>query len=124
MLRLIFLVVKLAAFAAFVLVLGNLVHWKGRTISDQVRTGMASATWVAPKAADLGTRLASGIRGLADDAAQDIDRGRGRAPAKPPVVRRPAAVAGAPAQEGLRSSERQKLRALIRELNTARETTD
>ncbi|MGK5086300.1 hypothetical protein WDW86_01980 [Bdellovibrionota bacterium FG-2] len=43
MLRLIGLGFKLIFFSVAVLVLGHLIRWDGKTVSDQVRTGLAQA---------------------------------------------------------------------------------
>ena len=35
--------IKVTIFAGIILVLGNMVHWKGHTVSDQVKTSLAAA---------------------------------------------------------------------------------
>jgi len=39
---------KAAAFAALILVAGQLIRWDGKTISDQVKTGLSKAERAAP----------------------------------------------------------------------------
>jgi hypothetical protein len=43
MLRFILLIARLSGLSLLVLILGNALHWRGKTISDQVRTQMSHA---------------------------------------------------------------------------------
>lgn len=110
MLRPIFWVVKVAVFSIIVLALGNWIHWRGRTISDQVKTNISHAeqltgemtenakTWVVEKKRQAENALVD-----AKESAQDSIKEKTQ-----------------DAPERIAPSERQKLRALIRELNGTR----
>lgn len=134
MLRLIGWMIKTAFFAVSVLVAANLVHWNGRTVDDQIRTRL----WHAERGGWL-----DGFKNWNDwdsdgsnsrPRRQGVSRGPlhrhwpGTARTTPgrgvgPRDRDVQAVAqngaeGGPPQEKVSPSERQKLRALIQELNT------
>jgi len=102
MLRLIGLLIRLAIFSAFVLILGNWVKWDGKTISDQVRIGMSHAEE---------TDVIEKIRGWAQQVTHDAHKGFRNKLHRTEEDR-----------EEIPASERQKLKALIRELNSARST--
>ncbi|MCC7441643.1 MAG: hypothetical protein IT285_08420 [Bdellovibrionales bacterium] len=80
MLKAVWTLLKVAAFALIVLAVGHWLRWDGRTVSDHVKSGMAAAE-----------------RELSGDT--------------------PAAK-GLKSAEELLTTERQKLRDLIRELNS------
>jgi len=87
---------RVIIFSILVLILGNWLHWDGRTISDQVRLRMSHAEetgWV-------GT-----VRNWAEKITHDARKG---------LQKKNTHVS---AQEEIPSSEREKLKALIRELN-------
>src|SRR6185312_9150448 len=86
---------KIAMFAALVLVLGNYIHVGGRTVSDQVRTGLAHAER---------SDLASDVKDWATRLTKDARKGASRHAREAEIP----------------SSEKQKLRDLIRELNSSR----
>jgi hypothetical protein len=107
MLKAIAWVLKSVIFAFVVLVLGNTVEWRGATVSDQIKMGMSSAsngTWL-----DHARDWVGGIIG-------DTSQGSRR---KSLTVERTQAEATKEGSE-FSGSERQKLRALIRELNQGR----
>jgi hypothetical protein len=114
MLKPIFFVIKLAVFASAVLVLGNLVHWQGRTVSDQVKLRMASA-----QRSERGlTETAGKLKSWAGDLVSD-SRKATRATVSGTTGNQVSVSADKPLDD-IHPSERQKLRALIRELNAAR----
>ncbi|HTL12591.1 MAG TPA: hypothetical protein VL588_08900 [Bdellovibrionota bacterium] len=92
MLSLAWKLIKLSALIALVLVAGIWIRWNGVTLSDHVKTGMAQAE----------RRLEEPDARLARREAERAGR------------------RGAKAAEDLMTSERQKLRDLLRELNTGR----
>jgi hypothetical protein len=106
MLRAIFFVIKLVAFSALVLVLGNLIRWDGRTVSDQIRTRLAHAER---------SELTTEVRDWAGNLVSDARQGARKKQAAPALSGR-----GNSESDSITSSERQKLRALIRELNSSR----
>ena len=110
MFKIIFTTLKIAVFAAIVLALGNWIEWRGQTLSDQVRTGMAQASRVdwqgkAKNAVNSWVETAKSYRAVSNNAAH------------PPKAVKAPAIARVQDAEDLTSSERQKLRNLIRELN-------
>jgi hypothetical protein len=103
MLKLLSLAAKISLFALAVLILGNRLHWGGRTVSDQVRVGMAHAErshWV-------GT-----LRGWAEKMIQDVRKGYSQKPRSGALNEKVAL-----SEEEIAPYERQRLRALIKELN-------
>ena len=103
MFRLFTWIVKLVIFICVVLVLGSTLKWHGKTISDQVKTQVSHAE---------GLPLASQIMSEWDKLLQDSKIG---------AARMQKTSEGKP-QEVIPPSERQKLKALIRELNSSRGT--
>lgn len=99
MLKILGWILKLGAFAALVLVMGSLIKWNGKTISDQLKTQLSSAER---------SETVSHVKGWAGGLIKDS----GKAPHS---VRRPSR--NPDSSEDIPSSERQKLRQLIRELN-------
>ncbi len=99
MLRLIGWAIKLGLFAAIVLVLGHVVTWKGQTISDQVKTQISHAERM-----DLVGQVKHWTNKTLGE-----ERGAHGAPSN-----------GKQKDEQILSSERQKLKALIQELNGKR----
>ena len=100
MLKLIGVFMKVAIFSIFILILGNTVQWDGMTISDQVRLKMSHAE-------EYG--LVGTMRDWAEQVTHDARRGFQKKLSQPSSVK-----------EEIHSSERQKLKALIRELNSSR----
>ena len=99
MLRLIGWLCKVILFTAVVLVLGNWFHWGGKSISDQVKTGMAHAEknpWI------------SDAKDWATSVTEDVKMG---------ILKNGGKKASRLEVEEVTGSERQKLRALIKELN-------
>lgn len=107
MLRMIGLLIKITLFSLLVLILGNWIHWHGKSISDQIKTQLSSAE-------HLGS---SALRNFSDREPRrhPISIGQGRSSAEKPAD----SISEANVPEQLHSSERQKLRALIRELNSS-----
>jgi hypothetical protein len=110
--------IKITLFSILILVLGNWIHWNGRTVSDQVKTQISHAER---------SGLASSIRRWTNNVAQDV-RSEGHEEARKTIrhksENRPKEMEPAEASDDVKpmekipSSERQKLRALIQELNT------
>ena len=111
MLRPIFWAMKIAIFSIIVLALSNWIHWRGRTISDQVKTNISHAERLSGEAAENAKnwvqekkrQAESAWDGSAQESAQDSIKEKSQ-----------------DAPERIAPSERQKLRALIRELNGTR----
>lgn len=91
MLRLIGWIVKSALFAVIVLVIANVVKVGDRTVSDQVKTEIAHAE---------NSEFAGKVRHLAERVTHDARTGQRKK------------------IEAIPASERQKLRALMKELNS------
>jgi uncharacterized membrane protein len=107
--------IKTALFAGLVLVIGNLVNWRGRTISDQVKTQLSHA-----ERTELGEKLkdwTSDSRAYKDDLVRETTHEAKKLTRWRPHAAVTASEEGEPGEQ-LPSSERQKLRALIRELNS------
>jgi hypothetical protein len=100
MLRMLGFCVKLVIFSVLVLVLGNWLHWDGRTISDQVKVKMSHAER---------SDLFGAVRNWADKVTYDARKG----------VQRKLGHSTPEQNEEITSSERQKLKALIQELNSS-----
>lgn len=96
MLKIVGFFFKMTIFSILVLVLGNSLHWGGRTISDQVRTTMAHA-----EHSDLFGIVRNWAEKITHDARQGYQN----------------KVNHSLSQEEIPASEKQKLKALIRELN-------
>jgi hypothetical protein len=79
--------IKLVIFSLLVLILGNWLHWDGRTISDQVKMGMSHAEE---------SSVVHSLRSWAQKITLNAREG-----------------------EEITTSERQKLKALIKELNSS-----
>lgn len=110
MLKLIGWLIKTTIFAALVLVLGNLIHWQGRTISDQVKAQLAHV--------EKQTRAVKAIAAdyVAEEAPRKIAAATGQhvTPQSAPALGRPARPGR---EEQIDPSEKLKLRALIRDLS-------
>ncbi len=107
MLRLIGWAIKTSFFVLLILVLGNVIHWRGRTVSDQVKHQIANVEALGggmPKA------MTKNAKSLATEAQAT------RLWTRP----QPAHASRSEEPEKIDPSERQKLRALIRELNNGR----
>jgi len=55
MFRLIGWVIKTALFAALILVVGQIIQWNGKSVSDQIKTGLSHAERVTPKNLSIDT---------------------------------------------------------------------
>lgn len=91
--------IKLCLFSLGVLALGNWIRWNGRTISDQVRIGMAHAEK---------SNIFESFKTWTETVTRDARQG---------ALKKPK-FNSAYSDEGITSSERQKLKALIKELNS------
>lgn len=125
--------IKTAFFAAFILVLGNWVHWGGRTVSEQVKNEMKQVerSRIGADVADQVERLegwtknAKGAitthvsQGISPQVSQHLKKPPMKATSVPstPTSVSPSASVGD--GDKIPPSERQKLRALIQELNTS-----
>ncbi len=92
--------IKLALFSVLVLILGNAVHWEGKTISDQIKIRMSHAER---------SDIYGSVRTWAEKLTLDAKKG---------ALKKADQLRG----EDILPSERQKLKALIRELNNSRRT--
>ena len=112
MLKAIGYVLKLSLFAIAVLMLGNWVRWDGRTISDQVRLKMSSASREVPvgvaKLKNWGDHVSSGVAG-----------GKSKRTAS---ASHSNPVSAAHTSDRISPAERDKLRSLIQELNSDQPT--
>ena len=112
--------VKLVLFSSLVLILGNSLHWRGRTLSEHTKTQMAQmeksglASHVRTWAGTVTTEAGDAIRTTASSAVNAATRATGS------IAASSSASGGSETgiSEKIPPSERQKLRALIRELNT------
>jgi hypothetical protein len=100
MLNLIANLIKFALFSTFILVLGNSIHWRGKTISDQVKLSMAHAER---------SEVYGAVRNWTERLTHDAKKSAARK-ANQVIV------------DEILPSERQKLNALIRELNNSHKT--
>lgn len=135
-------VIKASLFAAAVLVLGNVLHIGGRTVSDQVRTSLSHAeqfdaldgvkTWTSDMA-DKTRRAAEELKKPAKhantSAVQNSRLTNRKTASENTPVERPRKLIHADkivqtdpnSTESILASERQELRTLIRELNSSTE---
>jgi hypothetical protein len=100
MLRVMGYLFKLTLFSILILVLGNVLRWDGKTISDQVRLQMSHAE----RSGLFGT-----VRNWADRVTYDTRKGFQQKTGH--------SLSESSESEDISPSERQKLKALIRELN-------
>lgn len=94
--------IKVTLFAGVILVLGNWIKWGNKTVSDQVKTQISHA-----ERSDIAGALKKWTNTVTDEAKNGAAKSslfeKRRSEVRP--------------QERIPSSERQKLRALIQELN-------
>lgn len=114
MLKAIRFLLKLTIFSTFVLILGNLIQWNGKTVSDQVKFGLAQA-----ERSNVAEDLREWTGSLIKDAKKGVKKAGQRV--LQPVT---AESKDDSIQVDIPQSERQKLRALIRELNGTIGTAD
>lgn len=129
MFRLIGFVIKVALFSLTVIVISNWVHWRGRTISDQVRLQLSHA-----EHSPAVQKLPSDVKSWVQKKTRAVRNGRWDSSSAPrdqagAIARQSGALhprAALASDEGhasegqsetLPASERQKLKDLIRELN-------
>jgi hypothetical protein len=105
-------ILKAALFSALVLVLGNVIRWNGKTISDQVKTKVSHA-----EHARITEQMKGWAKGLTSDAKMGSTR-KSRSEEGISPIRQVAHEEreARDVREEIPSSERQKLRALIRDL--------
>jgi hypothetical protein len=121
MIRAVSWMIKTALFAAFILVLGNWIHWGGKTVSDQVKTEMSQV-----QRSGAASSLKTWERRLGKEVKEDATTGlshkvmkiKKSIQAELPSDSTTSNSDGADGDK-IPSSERQKLRALIQELNTS-----
>jgi hypothetical protein len=115
MLKLVSMLIKLALFSVLILVLGHYIHMDGRTVSDHVKSHLSQAE---------GSTIARQLRTWAGSLAEDARSGHSRISG---VAQGLENKVGMKVEDNIRTSsaaaerapsERQKLRALIRELNS------
>ncbi len=102
MLRCIGWILKVTLFTAMVLILGSLIRFNGKTVSDQVKTQLAQVERPT---------------GLYERAKHYVGNWIGGEKKRPRAKTETESMTG----DAIPASERQKLRALIRELNSRRE---
>ena len=112
--------VKITLFSSMILVLGQLIHWNGKTVSDQVRTHLSQAQ------RSSAVKRARGVAvDLADDVAIGAAKARTAAQEAANSITHSSALANGPTSpvsdensgQEIAPTERQKLRSLIQELN-------
>ncbi len=140
MFKLIGWVLKLTVFAVLVLTAGNYFHWGSKTVNDEIRTQLSHAErpdWSGKLKEWTGTgeevsprHSAARHRGAENHARNGNQshpaRPAGPAPgseSEPVVAQITTGAETVPPQEKVSPSERQKLRALIQELNTSHHST-
>ena len=96
--------IKILFFSIIVLVIGNWIHWNGRTVSDQIKVQMSNA-----ERSDVFHRFQSWSKTLADDAKKRIH----------PQNKSNLKSSDSLNIDEIPPTEREKLRALIRDLNHA-----
>ncbi len=115
MLKLLSGCIKLTVFSLLILVLGNWLHWDGKTISDQVKVGMSHA-----EESDVVHSFRSWATKVTSDAKSGFEKKF--SPLQSGHTTGRSGRLGQSEQteqsEEISPSERQKLRALIRELNS------
>lgn len=110
MLRAISFILKLAILSVIVLVLGNWIRWGDNTISDEIRSQMAQAQR---------SQFLHETKAWTQDLFNDFRKGASRLKETRPALKPRQSSSGQEADpEGILPTERQKLRALIHELNS------
>lgn len=109
MLRIFGFCLKITFFSILILILGNTIHWEGRTISDQVKLRMSHADR---------SPIVNSVRNWAEKVTHDARKGILRRPYRTEVHSLTSI------HEEIPSSERQKLKALIEELNSSRKENE
>ncbi len=122
MLKLIGWLVKASFFAAVILVLGNLIHWRGRTVSDQVKAQLGHVEKVKNMAMGYtheaqATRLWTQTPATKKLAHPHVSTYTGSPKARSEEARSSEAIS---APEQIAPSEQQKLRSLIGEQTSGR----
>jgi hypothetical protein len=133
MLRAVRFTLKLALFAVVVLVLGNWIHWKGHSVSDQVRIQMSHAErapivdnvrdWAKHATQDASDVTKNVARNVKDDLKRKsaVWKWKTAVPSPELSARRSADDEESQAEgEDIPATERQKLKALTRELSGSR----
>lgn len=102
-----FFVLKLTFFTAFILIFSHIVEWNGKTVSDQVRSQMSSAQRTTDWIGDMKDKALKWMGGIGSDSALEDKKPRSKPVQKSSFSR----------SNEFTPTERQKLRALIQELN-------
>ena len=108
MLKLLITIAKSLCFALIVLILGNILEWKGSTVSEHLKAQLSrleKPTWVEP----LKEWVVQSAQTLTKDAKEGFER---VSPGK-----RLAQTIGNTPKESIHPSEQEKLRKLIRNLH-------
>src|SRR4051812_45871137 len=98
---------KIAALCLLTLILGNMIHWRGKTLSDQVKSQLSHAESI---------EMMDQMKQLTGRVANDAQEGEAANPAPVYKVYKTKKAAETAAKEEIAPSERQKLRELIRDL--------
>ncbi len=105
MLNLIKAILKFSFFALTVLVVANWIEWDGKTLSEQIRSQVSRAS-----PSDMIEQVRSWAHQLTHDAAQGSKK----------KSKSLSSAENKEESESIPSTERQKLRALIQELNSSK----
>lgn len=114
MLRILGIAFKFTLFTCLVLVLGQLIHWRGRSVSDQVKTTLASAQR-SPQI----KKVKRSSQTLLDDARTAIQEqtknlpGRAAAALNDEELEKASPKKGPPVAEEIPHGEREELNALL-----------
>lgn len=108
MLRSIGWLIKVSAFSILILVLGQLIHWGNRTLSDEVKYQMAHAEQ---------TQSYRTLKNWASTLMQDAKEGARKRWDSFFLSSKRASAQSFSEEDEIPSSEKQKLKALIQELN-------
>ncbi len=105
MLKFIGTCIKVVTFSLLVLILGNWIHWDGKTISDQIKLTMNH-----PET----SHILGNVKSWATKLTQDARKGIGKKLQSPSKR-----IDDSTTKEEFSASEKQKLKALMRELNSS-----
>ena len=125
--------IKLGLFSIVILLAGEWAHWDGKTLSQHVQDGLfhVEKSDAAAYVRGLTRRVTEDARQGFDKKMKQRDRAQGSAHASNEIIDRTPTQASAPqlqkselhaavqTEEQIPPSERQKLRALIRQLNSS-----
>jgi hypothetical protein len=115
MLKVLMALLKITVFAAIVVVLANVIKWDGKTISDQVKTGLAHAERESTTTVNKVKNWAGSVT---NPKASHEQKGARPHMAIAPVKKKFST------SDGITESEREKLRTLMRQLNSTHPDTE